>query len=75
MVELDGDAVAFDMLLHPGHQVRALQPLDIPRPVVDIGGQHQLAALLHAGDEEQVEVGPGGVDGGGITRRAGSEDD
>jgi len=37
---------------HALHQGRALQSLDVPGPVVHVGGRHQLAARRHAGDEE-----------------------
>jgi hypothetical protein len=47
---------------------------DVGRPVVDLGGGHQLAALGHAGDQHRVQVGAGGVDGGGVAGGAGAED-
>jgi hypothetical protein len=50
-------------------------PVGVGRPVVDLGGGHQLAALGQAGDEQGLEVGAGGVDGGGIAGRAGAEDE
>ena len=56
------------------HQLRALDAVDRTRPVVHFGGRHQLAALLHAGDQERLEIGAGGVDGGGVSRRTGADD-
>ena len=44
------------------HQLRALHAVGIGRPVVHVGGGHELAALGDAGDEHRPEVGAGGVD-------------
>jgi hypothetical protein len=60
---------------HAIHQVRTLQMLDVTRPVVDLGGGHQLAALLDAGDQHRLQVGAGGVDGGRVAGGAGAEND
>ena len=57
------------------HQLRPLHAAHVGGPVVDLGGGGQLPALGHAGDEHGVEVGTGGVDGGGVARRAGAEDE
>ncbi len=66
---------ALRVRLHPRHQVRAHQAVGIAGPVVDLGGGHQLAAHLQAGDDQRLEVGAGGVDGRGPAGRAGTEDD
>ncbi|KAG0919669.1 hypothetical protein G6F31_021024 [Rhizopus arrhizus] len=63
------------MGLHACHQVRPHQAGGVTRPVVHLGGGHQLAALLQAGDDDRLQVGTGGVDGGGPAGRAGTEDD
>ncbi|MNQ78996.1 hypothetical protein D3C85_939240 [compost metagenome] len=63
------------MLLHALHQRRTGQAMDIARPVVDLGGGGQLAAGLHAGDQQRLEVGPRGIHRGAVTGRAGTEDD
>ena len=60
---------------HALHQRRTLQPLDIARPIVDLGGGHQLAALLDAGDQQRRAVGPRGVDRGAVAGGAGAQDD
>jgi hypothetical protein len=62
------------VLLEALHQVRPLHAGDVGGPVVDVGGRHQLAALRQAGDQHRLEVGAGGVDGGGVAGRAGAED-
>jgi hypothetical protein len=57
------------------HQVRPLHALGVGRPVVDLGGGHQLAALGHAGDQQRLQIGARRIDGGGVTRGAGAEDE
>ena len=52
------------------HQLGALHAHDIGGPVVHLGGGHELATLGHAGDEDGVQVGAGGVNGGGVTSGA-----
>ena len=74
MVEDDLGLEALGMRLHARHQVRTHQAVGIARPVVDLGRRHQLAALLQAGDQHRLEVGAGGIDGGGVAGRAGTED-
>ncbi|MCY1524240.1 hypothetical protein D9M68_591670 [compost metagenome] len=75
VVEDDLGLEALGVLLHALHQRRAGQAMGVARPVVDFGGGGQLAARLHAGDQQRLEVGAGGVHGRGITGRAGTEDD
>ena len=74
VVEHDFGIEAFGMGLHPHHQLRALHALRIARPVVHVGGGHQLAALLQSGNHQRLEVGAGGIDSGGVTGGAGTED-
>jgi hypothetical protein len=57
------------------HQVGPLDAIGVGRPVVDIGRRHQLAALGQAGDQHRFQVGASGIDRGGVTGRAGTEDD
>ena len=66
---------ALGVRLHALHQRRAQQAVRVAGPVVDFGGRHELAALLHAGDQQGFAVGARGVDGGGVAGRAGTEDD
>ncbi len=75
MIEDDLGVEALGMFLEARHQVRPLHAVGIGRPVVDFGGGHQLAALGHAGDQHRLEVGAGGIDGGGVTGRAGAENE
>jgi hypothetical protein len=72
VVEHDLGLEALGVLLHARHQVRAQQAVGVARPVVDVGGGHQLAALLQAGDDDRLEVGAG--DSGRPAGRAGAED-
>ena len=74
VVEDDFGLEALRMRLHARHQVRAHQAVRVAGPVVHFGGGHQLAALLQAGDQHRLEVGAGGVDGGGVAGGAGTED-
>ncbi|MCY1291136.1 hypothetical protein D9M70_403130 [compost metagenome] len=66
---------ALGVLLHALHQGRAGQALDVTGPVVHFGGGGELAAGLDAGDHHGFEVGAGGIDCRGVTRRAGAQDD
>ena len=50
------------MLLKTRHQIRALHPVRIGRPVFNIGGGHQLPALLQAGNQSGVQIGTRCVD-------------
>jgi hypothetical protein len=75
MVENDFGLEAAGMGFKTRHQLGALDAIGIGRPVVHFGGGHQLAALGHAGDQHRLEIGAGGIDGGGVTGGAGTEDD
>ena len=63
------------------HELGARDALGEPREVLDLGGQHELTAGLIARrgrlalQDDGVQVGPGGVDGGGEPRRARPDDD
>jgi CRP/FNR family cyclic AMP-dependent transcriptional regulator len=74
VVEHDLRVEALGMLQEALHQVGALHAHHVGGPVVDLGGRHQLAALGHAGDQQRLQVGARGVDGGGVAGRAGAED-
>ena len=54
-------------LLKPLHQFRALHTVRIRRPVVHVGGRHQLAALREASDQHRLQVRARRIDGGRIT--------
>ncbi|MDF9771606.1 hypothetical protein OKW09_003891 [Pseudomonas rhodesiae] len=73
MIKHDLGFKALGVLFHTFHQRRAGQTVDIARPVVDFGGGGQLTARLHAGDQQRLEVGTGGIDGSAVTGRAGTE--
>ena len=60
---------------HALHQLRALQMLDIARPIVHIRGGHELAALFQPGDQEGRTIGAGRVDCGGISGGTRPQDD
>ena len=59
----------------PGHQVRPLDPLGEARVVLDVAGDHQLAARRRPGQDDRLEVRPGGVDRRGQAGRPGADDD
>ena len=63
------------MLLHALHERRAHQAMRVTGPIVHFGGGHQLAAHFKAGHQQRRAVGAGGVDGGGVAGRAGTEDE
>ena len=73
VVENDLRLEALGVLQEALHQVGALYAVDVGRPVVDLGGGHQLPALGDAGDEQGLKVCAGCVDGCGIAGRAGAE--
>ena len=63
------------------HELGAHDPVDEAGVVLDLGRQHELAAGLVAGgrglalDDERLELGPGGVEGGGQAGRPAADDD
>ena len=60
--------------LHAFHELRPLQSFNVPRPVIDVRGDGQLAAGLHAGDDSWIEAGARGVNGGRVAGGARAED-
>ena len=60
---------------HRGHQVGALDAVLEARVVLDVAGQHQLAARRGAREDDRLEVGARRVDRGGQAGRAGADDD
>jgi len=65
---------AFCMLLHALHKLRTLHAVVVARPVVHVGGGHQLAALFQTRDHHRVQVGACSVDGRGPAGGAGTQD-
>ena len=57
------------------HQLGALDALREAGVVLDVAGDHQLAAGGVAADDDGLEVGPRGVDRSGQSGRAGADDD
>ena len=82
-VEIDlGDDVADDLgadmlglLQHLLHQPRTLDRIGEARIVLDVGGDHQLAALLQAGDQHRLQHGARRVDRRRVAGRAGADDE
>ena len=64
--DLGGEARG--VALHAFHERRPLQSLDIARPVVDVGGRHELSALFDTRDQERGAIGARGVDRGAVAR-------
>ena len=62
LVEHDLGIESLGMLQKALHQFGPLHTIDIGRPVIDLGGGHQLAALCHAGNQHGFEIGSGSVD-------------
>ena len=76
-VTMVGDDLGADMLgllLHLLHQPGALDDVGEARIVLDVGGDGQLAARLHARDQHRLEHGARGIDGGGVAGGAGPDD-
>ncbi len=63
------------LLLERLHQRRAVDALHEARVVLHQRGQHELPAGLDAREHDRAQVGAGGIDGRGVPRRPGSDDD
>ena len=73
-----GDDLGADMgglLLHLLHQPRALDDVGEARIVLHVGGDGELAAGLDALDQHRFQHRARGIDRGGVTGRAGTDDD
>src|SRR5689334_21489423 len=60
--------------MHLLHQPGSLDDLGETRVILDIGGDRQLAARLEPGNQNRLQIRPGGVDRGGIARRPRAND-
>ena len=74
VVEDDLGLEALGVAPHPLHQVRSLNAVGVPRPVVHVRRRHQLAALLQTCDQDRAQVGACGVNGRRVAGWAGSQD-
>ncbi|ENN87883.1 hypothetical protein RHSP_48695 [Rhizobium freirei PRF 81] len=63
------------LLQHLLHQPRPLNGIGKARIVFDIRGNHQLAALFQAGDQNRLQHRASGIDSGRITGWAGADDE
>jgi hypothetical protein len=80
--EIDGIDVIGDepgahvgrLLLHLLHQPGALDDIGKARIVLDIGGDRELAARLDSLNQDRLQHGARGIDGGGIACRPGTDD-
>ena len=63
------------LLLHALHELGTQHGVGEAGEVLDLGGQHELAARVDALQHHGLQVGPGGVQGGGQTGGAGPQDD
>ena len=63
------------LLEHLFHQPRTLDRIGKARIVFDIGGDHQLAALFKAGDQNRLQHGARGIDRGRVAGGAGTDDE
>ena len=68
-------AEALGLGAHVLHQLRALDPLREARVVLDVRGEHELAARAEALDHQRRQVGARGVDGRGVAGGAAADDD
>ena len=70
----DFGADMLGLLQHLLHEPGTLYRIGKARIILDLRRDHQLAALLHAGDQHRLEHGAGRIDSGGIARRSGADD-
>ena len=68
-------AEALGLLAEAGHELRAHDAFGEAGVVLDVGGEHQLAAGADAFDDHRLEVGARRVHRRGESGRAGSDDD
>ena len=66
MVKNNFGLEALGMIKEALHQLRPLNAVDVGRPVVDIGGGHELAALRNAGNQDRLEIGARRIHGCGV---------
>ncbi|MCY1516882.1 hypothetical protein D9M68_515410 [compost metagenome] len=64
---------ALGMLLEALHQVRALDAVRVCRPIVDVRGGHELAALGQTCNKNRAQIGACRIDGRCVTGGAGTE--
>jgi hypothetical protein len=77
-VDVIGDHLGFKALGMPAealHEIGALHAFGVGRPVVDVGGGHQLAALRDTGDQHRPEVRARGIYRRGVTSGSGTENE
>jgi len=74
VIEQAGGAEALNLGLGALHQLGAEDPLGEARVVLDLGGDRQLAARLHALEDHRRETGARGVERRREAGRAGADD-
>ena len=67
VIENNFSIEALGMLAHIFHQRRPLQAGCTSRPVLDLGGGHQLATLFQASNKNGIQIRPGSIDCGGVS--------
>ena len=75
VIKNNNGAEALCMLLKTLHELRPLHAVSVRGPVVNVSGDGELTPLLQAGDEDGLQVSARGVHRGGVTGRAGTEDE
>ena len=60
---------ALGLLTHQVHQLRPEDPVRKSGVVLDVRGDRQLAAGLHAFEDERYEIGTGKIERGGASGR------
>ena len=75
MFALDPRADMLGLGPHLLHQPRPLDRLGEARIILDVGGDHQLAARLEAREQQRLQHGARGVDRGGVAGRTRADDD
>ena len=73
LVEDDAGSDMLGLFLHLLHQPGTLDDVGETGIVLDIGRDRQLAAGLHPGDHQRLQIGARGVDRGGVPGRPGAD--
>ena len=66
---------ALGLAAEVGHHRRPEYPVRVAGVVLDVARDHELPTPVEALDDERAQVGAGGVESGGIARRATADDD
>ena len=75
LLVLDAGAKFFGLPQHAAHEFWSHDAFWVTGEIFHLGGGGKLPAGLHAGEHEGIEVGSGGVNGCGVARASGADND